>query len=187
MFKALLTARLAHVQFRTGPDAGEGGSGGGPAPTPTPTPAGSGDAGKTFTQAELDAMFEERLARDRKAREAEAKTKADREKMDAEARAQAEKKDAEDRALAAEARALRAERKANLTGQVIDPEAAMKLLDETKHLDKDGNVKVAELIKDFPFLAPVRTQTPGAGGVQGADAPDTSTLAGALAADGIKL
>lgn len=172
MYRHYLTAMLA---LRAPED--EAGSGGGgapapaPAPQPDPTPAGSGDTGKTFTQAQLDEMFEERLARDRKAREAEAKTKAEREKMDAEARAKAEKDEAEQRAQAAEQRALNAERRADLAGKVIDPAAAIKLLDPDKHLDKDGNVKVEALLKDYPYLAPTQrgASAPGAGGAHPAN------------------
>lgn len=176
MFKNDLTARLAHVHFvdlptgEPNPDTAPGSGGGTPAPT---TPPAGGNSGKTFTQEELDAIISERLERDRKAREAEAKQKAEREKMDAEQRAQAEKKEAEERAAAAEARALAAERRAALAGHVVDPAAAIKLLDPEKHLDRDGNVVVEKLLKDFPFLAPQQQpkgpSAPGAGGTHPAN------------------
>lgn len=167
MYRRYLTAMLA---LRAPEDESGNGGGGAPAPAPAnqpdPTPAAGGNSGKTFTQEELDAIIDERLARDRKTREAEAKTKAERDKMDAEQRLAAEKKDAEDRARAAEERAVAAERRASLAGHVVDPAAAIKLLDPEKHLDKDGNVSVEKLLKDFPFLAPGKPgpSAPGAGG-----------------------
>lgn len=59
----------------------------------------------------------------------------------------------EQAAADAAARATAAERRAALAGKVADPTAALKLLDETKHLDSDGQVKVDDLLKDYPFLA----------------------------------
>lgn len=66
------------------------------------------------------------------------------------------------------AKAAAAERRAALTGKVIDPVATLKLLDDTRHLDGDGNLDVEKILADYPFLAPKATggtpSTPGAGG-----------------------
>lgn len=68
----------------------------------------------------------------------------------------------------AASKAVAADRRAALTGKVADPVAALKLLDETKHLTDDGVVNVDAILADYPFLAPSKPSqvaTPGAGGV----------------------
>lgn len=64
------------------------------------------------------------------------------------------------------AKATAAERRASLTGKVVDPVAALKLLDDAKHLTDDGAVNTDALLADYPFLAPKAgvPVTPGAGG-----------------------
>lgn len=142
--------------------------------------------GTTFTQADVDRIVAERLARERKNQQEEAKKREERAMLDAEARAKAEKEEAEQRAAEAEQRARLASYRADLKGEVVDVEAALKLVDE-KHV-KDGAVDVKALLKQYPFLAPVRSTGPGAGGVQGTPPADArSSLTAALAADGVKL
>jgi len=71
-------------------------------------------------------------------------------------------------AAEAAAKATAAERRAALAGKVIDPAAALKLLDDTRHLDGDGNIDIEKMLTDYPFLAASKTSgapaTPGAGG-----------------------
>ena len=64
---------------------------------------------------------------------------------------------------------------------MVDVEAALRLVDDEKHV-KDGTVDVKSLLKQYPFLAPARSTAPGAGGVQGTPAGDpTSSLSAAMA------
>lgn len=153
----------------------------------SPTPASSGDAGeRTFTQADLDRIVAERLSRERKNQQEEAKKQADRAKLETEERLKVEREEAEAKAAAAETRARLASYRADLKGEVVDVDAALKLIDDEAHV-KDGAVDVKALLKSFPFLAKPGPTAPGAGGVQGAAAPDpTTSLSAAMAADGIK-
>lgn len=57
------------------------------------------------------------------------------------------------------AKATAAERRAALAGKVVDPVAALKLLDATRHLDGDGNPDVEKILADYPFLAPCKSDT----------------------------
>ena len=150
----------------------------------TPTPAVSGNDGPTFTQADLDRIVAERLSRERKNQQEEAKKAAAKAQMDAEQRAQAEKAEAEQRAAEAEQRAKLAGYRADLKGEVVDVNAALKLIDDERHVLSDGSVNLKQLLKDWPFLAKQGATAPGAGGVQGQPQHNTSTLAGAMAADG---
>ncbi|WP_019008974.1 DUF4355 domain-containing protein [Deinococcus aquatilis] len=154
--------------------------------TETPTTSTQTETqGTTFTQADVDRIVAERLARDRKQQQEASKAEAAKAALSAEERVKAEKEEAERERDEARKEAREARYRADLKGEVVDVNAALKLINDEKHV-KDGAVDVKALLKDFPFLAPARTTTPGAGGVQGTDAPDTSTLAGAMAADGIK-
>lgn len=144
-----------------------------PTPDPqeqNPAPTGGGDAQKTYTESEITAMVAARLAKQEKALKAqyaeEAKTAAERAKLDEVERVKAEKADLEKKAADAEARAIAAERRAALTGKVADASAALKLLDPEKHLDSDGNVNTEALLTDYPFLKPT---TPGATPIGGAN------------------
>lgn len=141
---------------------------------------------RTFTQDEVNALIgrAKKDAADKAKTEAEERVK--KSKMDDLERATTEKQEAEQRAADAENRARLASYRADLKGEVVDVDAALRLVDDEKHV-KDGSVDVKALLKSFPFLAPVRSTAPGAGGVQGTGQPDTSTFAGALAADGIKI
>jgi len=154
----------------------------------TTTPASSGNAGSTFTQADVDRIVAERLARDRKQQQEEARKAAAKATMDAEQRAKAEKDEAEQRATEAEQRAKLASYRADLKGEVVDVNAALKLIDDEKHVLSDGSVNIKALLKDWPFLQKQGATAPGAGGVQGNAAPDPrSSFSAALAARGVKL
>lgn len=145
-----------------------------PDPQAQPTNPASGEAtpttGKTYTEAEINAMVAARLAKQEKALKAqyaeEAKTAAERAKLDEVERVKAEKVDLEKKAAEAEARAVAAERRAALTGQVADAAAALKLLDEAKHLNEDGTVNATALLADYPFLKP---PAPGIAAIGGAN------------------
>ena len=88
-----------------------------------------------------------------------AQTAAERAKLDEIERIKAERADAESKAAAAEARATAAERRATLTGKVADPTAALKLLDEAKHVNEDGTVDPEKLLADYPVLKPTNGLT----------------------------
>ncbi|HEX2864354.1 MAG TPA: hypothetical protein VHN99_07275 [Deinococcales bacterium] len=74
-----------------------------------------------------------------------------------------------------------AERKALLTGKVVDPTAALKLLDPDKHLAGDA-INVDALLTDFPFLKPADL-TPTVTPVKPANAP--TAVRSSLTADQI--
>lgn len=122
---------------------------------------------ETFDREYVEKLRRENAAYRTKAKEAQeaaeaAKLAAEREKLDEVERLKAEKADLERAAAEAKATATAAERKAALTGKVADPAAALKLLDESQHLNEDGTVNTDALLQSFPFLAPVPT---GPGGV----------------------
>lgn len=76
------------------------------------------------------------------------------------------------------AKAAAAERRAALTGKVVDPAAALKLLDDTRHLDGDGNIDVEKVLADYPFLAPSKAgSTPVTTGAGGTLSGKTATIA----------
>lgn len=84
-------------------------------------------------------------------------------------------------ASAAAERATLAERKVTLAGKVVDPDAALKLLNPDRHLTQDGAVNVDALLSDFSFLAPTKSVTPAPGGSGGAPrAPNPSARIDAL-------
>ena len=125
---------------------------------------------ETFDREYVEKLRKENASYRTKAKEAQeaaekAKTDAERAKLDDIERLKAEKADAEKRAAEIEARAIAAERRAALTGKVADPQAALKLLDESEHLGDDGSVNVDKLLESYPFLAPApdskRVDLPG--------------------------
>lgn len=134
------------------------------APT-TPTPVDGG--GKTFTQAELDAIVNARISKAEKAarktweaEQAEAKRKADQtlEQRYAELEAQLKAKDAEVETARREA----ADRIA-LAGKVIDVDYAVWRAnqDPEKYRGDDGALNVAKLLEDHPALNAAPTPKPG--------------------------
>jgi len=139
-----------------------------PSSTPTTPDApetrttGSADAPKTFTESEVNAMVTARLAKQEKALKAqlaeEAKTIAERAKLDEVERVKAEKADIEQRAQAAEARAAAAERRAALTGKVNDLALAEAIA--AKYTSEDGTLDVDALLKAHPSLAATRPAQP---------------------------
>lgn len=129
------------------------------APEATTTPAAPEAQPETFEREYVEKLRKENATYRRKAQEAHeaveaAKTAAERAKLDELERVKAEKADVEKRIAELELRSLTAERRAAITGKVADATAALKLLDETRHLDQDGAVKVDALLTDYPFLAP---------------------------------
>lgn len=129
-------------------------------------------------QADIDKIVQKRLDRERKKWEAERQEAEERARM---SEAERLKKDLEAQAAKvkeAEQRAIRAERLAILKGAVVDPNAALKLLEDT-HLAEDGSVNIDALVEAYPFLKPApqpeeqpgrprippanATKTPGAG------------------------
>lgn len=155
--------------------------------TPTTAPEAPEATQPTETQQEpvetFDREYVEKLRKENatyrtKAKEAaekaeKARLEAERAKLDEVERLKAEKADVEKRAAEIEQRAVAAERRASITGKVADATAALKLLDDTKHLNRDGDVNVEALLKDYPFLAPT---TPAGVSIPGARSSKTATL-----------
>lgn len=130
-----------------------------PAPvTPAaPTPAPVVPEGKTFDQAEVDRIVQSRLARaekDVEARiEATRKEAEERAKMDETQKYKADLEKSTARTAELEARAITAERKAELTGKVADVNLALKVA-EAKHFNEDGALNGELLFTDYPILKP---------------------------------
>lgn len=142
-------------------------------------PADTQDAQQTFDAAYVQKLRQEAASYRTKLREQEEAAKAARE--DALKKASLEEQLTErekqlqeltERATAAEAARVAAERRAALKGAVVDEDAALRLLDEEKHLNDDGSVNVEALLRDRPFLA--APTTPGARAVNSANAPASS-------------
>jgi hypothetical protein len=122
---------------------------------------------KTLTQSQVNALIAKEKAKAAKAAREEVEAERKKAEMTEADKLKADQAEAAKKLAEAEARALAAERRAALAGKVADPTAALKLLDEEKHLDGDGNVNVDALLKTYPFLAPAPqgpTPTSGAGG-----------------------
>ncbi len=105
----------------------------------TPQPEGG-------NQDAIDKIIQKRLERERKKWEAESEEKAKRARMDEADRLKADLADRDKRIAEAEAKALAAERIADLTGKVIDPKAALRLWDEDDTVDT--------FLKRHPYMAP---------------------------------
>lgn len=147
-----------------GEGEGEGSSGG--------ESSGSGDGPKTFTQAEIDRIVENRLARERAKYSDydDIKSKADKyEELEAAQKTELEK--AQERAKAAEKAKTEAEQRAKqaltraavlaeAAGKVVDPDAAWRLIDSAAiEYDEDGTPSnvgdlVTTLLEERPYLAP---------------------------------
>jgi hypothetical protein len=152
-------------------------------PEPTPTPAPEPTPGKTFTQAELDRVIADRLAR-QKAQFAdydELKAKADKLKEIEDAnkteleRAQQRAQELETQATEAAERAKRTAMRAAIVAEAskqgaVDPEDVFALLDKTKVTigDDDQVTGAAEAVKDLleskKHLVGPRSPGPGDGG-----------------------
>lgn len=159
------------------------------------TPDNAGDntstpAGVSFTpeqQNVIDGIVAERVARaEKKAREAEAERRK-REGMEEGERLKAEIADAQRERDEAIADARRARHEAQLAPHVVDPAAAVLLLeqDAERYTDAAGKVKVDAFLKDKPYLRreTPRQTGPGAGGKMGEAADPKKDLGAALAAD----
>lgn len=59
------------------------------------------------------------------------------------------------------------ELKYTLADKVIDPEAAIKLLDREKHYDADGNLDLEQFFQSYPFLKPQEPEPQNQGGDDG--------------------
>jgi len=173
MFKDLMTARLQKLHANTDPNEPAGGSGGGTPATPPADGAGTPpvEGGKSFTQEDIDKIIQQRLARERKQWEQQVEEEKRKATMTAEEKLKADLDAANRKAAEAEARVTAAERKASLTGRVVNVDAALKLLDPDKHLDDTGSINVDAFLKDHPYLAPTQqsagpTAPNGGGGAQ---------------------
>lgn len=135
-----------------------------PAATPavpaTTTPAPAVEEGRKFDQTEVDKIVQTRLARaekDVEARlEATRKEAEERAKMDETQKYKADLDKATARTAELEARAVTAERKAELTGKVADVNLALKVA-EAKHFLEDGTLNGETLFADYPILKPADT------------------------------
>lgn len=149
-----------------GGEGGEGSGGaGGEAASGGEGAGGEGTGAKPMSQAEIDAIVEKRLGQAKKAWEKDAKTAADREKMDEVDRLKAEKEDSDKAAAAVTERAnqrlVQADAKVAAVSEGANPkrvDALLKLVDLSNvTVDDDGTVDstaVAAAIKagleEFP-------------------------------------
>lgn len=123
---------------------------------------GAGNTGKTFSQAELDAVISKRLARERKNWEKEAEDKAKKAAMTEAERLKAEKEEAERKAeatvKAANAKLISAEVLSTAATMGLNAKAALKLVDmDGIEMDDAGKITGVEAalkaaLKEFPFL-----------------------------------
>lgn len=114
---------------------------------------------RTFTAAEVERMVKDRLERDRAAREKEA----ERAKLDAVERMRLERQEIEQERDSIRAQLEETRLKYALAPHVTDADYALFKLQQAgdKYLNKDGQVRVEALLKDFPALA--AQPTPKAG------------------------
>lgn len=143
-----------------------------PAPDSKEPAGDGGDAPEVFDREYVEKLRAENAKRRKEAQtlkeQLEEKDKAaERAKLDEVERMKAEKADLEEKLTQAQQQSQRAEWKASLAGKVANADAALKLLDEERHVDDDGNILVDKLLEDYDFLAPKQegpTPTTGAGG-----------------------
>lgn len=158
------------------PPAAEGGG----APPAGTDPGSNGNGSKTFTQAELDRVVQERIARERskfegfddlkrKAAEFDRIEEAQKSELE-KATARAAKEAADKTKAEVDAtwgqRIVRSEVRVAAAGKLADPEDAVRFIDlATFKLDQDGNVDtkaitaaVDDLVKAKPYLAANGTQ-----------------------------
>ena len=143
---------------------------------PGSDPNGAGDSGKTFTQADVDALLEKRLARQEKKITTDLKAAQDKEKFGETERLKADRDEADkkvtDAISRANARILTAEAKSAAAAAGIKPERldyAVKLADLGEiEVDDDGKVDtkaiaaaIKQVVTDLPELM---GGTAGAGG-----------------------
>jgi len=151
----------------TDPGEGAGGAAESDAPDGQEEPGeGEQQPPKMLSQDEVNRIVQREKAKAAKAERERLETERRKADMTEAERLKIEKEEAEKRAAVAEERAVTAERRASLTGKVIDPEAAMRLLTDD-HLTEDGSIDVDALLKSYPFLTPSNTGTPptrGSGG-----------------------
>lgn len=150
------------------------------------TPTDDAPAKLELTQAEIDAMIEKRLSRERKRLAEEHQQQVERAKMDEADRLKAEKADAEQAAVAAQTaadqRVVRAEAKLTALDQGVDPkriEAFLRIVDlsAVEVADGDPDAKaLAKAIEDALSTVPeFKAQTAparGSGGGFNKDADD---------------
>lgn len=134
----------------------------------------------------LAEQIAEAVAAEKAKWEADAKEKARLDGLKGEEKANAERDREKARAEKAERELVETRRALALAGKVTRPEAALKLLDESKHLNTDGSVNVAAFLKDNPEFTPkavTDTGNGGAGGQQQKRNGEPQTLAEAIAMD----
>lgn len=178
-------------------DGGEGTGDGGQGNAGDDGGQGAGDEGKTFTQDELDAMIERRLARAKRQWETEAEEERKREQMTEVERLEAEKAEAEARAAeresAANQRLIRAAAQVEAVGLGVKADRvdyALRLADLSEvEVGDDGAVDTAAakaaieaVLKDLPELK--GTTAPGRSGGDfrgsGGRGDGPTTLSGAV-------
>lgn len=155
-------------------------------PEPPAQPPADPPADKTFTQADIDRIVADRLARERgkyadyddlKSKAAEFDKLAEQQKTEAEKAVEAARKEGRSEALkAANDRLLKAEIRAVAAGKLADPADAVRLLDLSAFtVGDDGEIDgkaiaaaIDQLVKDKPYLAaaPKGFQGSGDGGAR---------------------
>lgn len=151
-------------------------------PDPAVQPPAEPPADKTFTQADLDRIVADRLARQKaqfgdydalKAKAAEFDALAEQQKSDAEKAVDAARREGRSEALkAANDRLLKAEVRAAAAQKLADPADAVRLLDLASFaVGDDGEIDgaaiaaaVDQLVTDKPYLAAKPTGFQGSGG-----------------------
>lgn len=142
------------------------------------TPQPQVEQQETFDREYVEKLRRENASYRQRAKEAQeaaeaAKLAAEREKLDEVERLKAEKADLEKAAAEAKALAIAAERRASLTGRVVDIDLAMAVAD--KYVTEDGTLDVDALLTAHPALkaAPAGpTPVGGAGGTLKSGAPN---------------
>lgn len=124
-----------------------------PEDAPEPTLTLEGATAELARARKEAATYREKLRALEAAEEAAAEAER-RKALTAEQRAAEAEAKAEAATKAADERVKAAERLVSLTGKVVDPKAALKLLDPEKHLDDSGAIKFDALLESYPFMAP---------------------------------
>jgi hypothetical protein len=143
-----------------------------------PTTPASADApkpeGKTYTEAEVNAMVADRISKNEKSlrkkldeEQAEAKRQA---ALSAEERAKELEAKLAEAEKASEARVQAAERRAALAGKVSNPERVLKLMDDPEAYFDGTTPNVEAILRDFPEYAATqeRVTAPSAAGAPAA-------------------
>ncbi len=101
----------------------------------------------------VEKIVKKRLDRERKKWEAEMEEARKKAEMSEAEKAQARTKELEAELEKERAARTASDRRAELTGKVRDPRAAMKLI-EDEHVNEDGSVNVEAFLEAYPYFAP---------------------------------